>query len=371
MRKIQCMIMRGGTSKGVFFKKTDLPNDTFERDRIIMRIMASGESAQVDGLGCATPHTSKIMIVQKSKKKGIDVEYLFGQVGINRSFIDYTGNCGNLTTAVGPFAIESGIIEPMVPARRIAMFNLNTEKKIDEIVQCNDDGVLYNGDCKIDGVKMPGARIKVIWYNPSGSVTGHLLPTGNAVDIVHASGKRYSVSIVDSVNPAVFIKAIDIGLKGTELPEHISLKSLDLLENIRSVAAEMIGLVKNSKDATAKSPHLPFICIIAPPVDYISSVKNRIKGKNYNILARMFSMQRMHHAFAVSGAISLATAALTNGTIVCEALSANMNCIIIGHPAGLMKVETAQSKSSDQTDIEYISVSRTARLLMSGYAYFR
>lgn len=370
MNKIKCAIMRGGTSKGVFFRKIDLPDNTITRDKIIMRIMASGEPAQVDGLGCAAPHTSKVMIVQKSEKKGIDVEYLFGQVGINSSFIDYTGNCGNLTTAVGEFAIESGIIRPMVPTRRVIMLNLNTDKRIDAIIQCSDEGVIYDGNYQIDGIKMPGSRIKVIWHNPSGAVTGNLLPTGNAVDIVNVSGKCYKISIIDSGNPAAFIKAGDIGLEGTEMPGYISLKSLNLLENIRAEVAKMIGLVKNSRDAAAKSQHLPFICIVTSPVNYISSDGNKIQEEDYNISARMFSMQKMHHAFAVSGAISLASAAVIKGTTAYEVSNADKQNVTIGHPKGLMKIEVALSGDPGQTNIKYVSVSRTARLLMSGYAYF-
>ncbi len=364
------MIIRGGTSKGVFFLRDDLPDDMSERDRIIMRIMASGEPAQVDGLGCALPHTSKIMIVQKSSKKGIDLEYLFGQVGIKERFIDYTGNCGNLTSAVGPFAIESGIIKPKEPLCRVAMLNLNTGKRIDEIIECNRDGVNYAGDYKIDGVKIPGSRIKCIWHNPSGALTGSLLPTGNRADDINIDGKDYEISIVDSGNPAVFIKADSLGLSGKELPGEISSDKLELLERIRSIAAAMIGMAKNPEDATSETPHLPFIMIVAPTSDYVDSLGNKIEKESHNILARMFSMQRMHHAFAVSGAIALASAALIKGTVANKVSDNIQNNVIIGHPRGLIEIEALLSEDSSHPDIKYAVVSRTARLLMSGYAYY-
>ena len=365
--KVPCMIMRGGTSKGIFFKESTLPKNLLERNKIIIRIMGSGEPSQIDGLGGAQTHTSKIMIVKKSTKDGIDVEYIFGQVGIERPFIDYTGNCGNLTSAVGAFAIESEITKPEKPKKVVRMLNINTNKRVDIAIECDDNGIIYDGSYKIDGVKHFGSCVEAIWHNPSGAITGSLLPTGNVIDILHIGNKQYNVSIVDSGNLCIFINAIDVGLEGTEQPSQISLKVLNILEKIRSKGAEMVGLVKNAEEATAKAPHLPFIAIVAPPIDYIDFNDNKIEKNKYIVLSRLFSMQKMHHAFPITGAISLSSAAKIKGTVVNEVLTnSGQETIIIGHPKGLMDLKVSLSNNNY---INFVSVGRTVRLLMSGFAY--
>jgi 2-methylaconitate cis-trans-isomerase PrpF len=305
---IPCVIMRGGTSKGIFFKRSDLPEDETKRDEIILKIFGSGDPSQIDGLGGAQTHTSKTMIVWKSEKSDIDIEYLFGQVGIEKRFIEWVGNCGNLTAAVGPFSIDEGLIEGEEPSTRVRMYNVNTNKRIDAIVPVENGKTKYDGNYWIDGVPNPGSRIDLVWYDPKGSLTNKLLPTGNPIDKIIIGHITIEASLVDAGNPAVFIRAKDVGLQGSELPWEIPLTTLEKLEKIRSKAAELMGLVEKAEEATIKSPHFPFIVIIGEKKDYKTSNGKLIKKDEYTVMARLFSLQKMHHAYPITGAISTAAA---------------------------------------------------------------
>ena len=370
LKGIPCVIMRGGTSKGLFFKREDLPADEKKRDEIIMKIFGSGDPMQIDGLGGSHTHTSKVMIVWRSNMPGVDVEYLFGQVGIERRFIDWSGNCGNLTSAVAPFSIDEGLVKATGSKTLVRMYNVNTRKRVDAIVPTKDGMTDYEGDYMIDGVPNPGSRIDVIWHEPGGSHTGRLLPTGNPVDKIPVGGKIYEVSIVDAANPAVFVRARDLGLTGAEMPSEIGREILDILEAIRSKAAEIIGLVNRAEDATIMSPHFPFIAIIGEKRDYRAADGKIISRDRYTILARLFSMQKMHHAYPVTGAICTAAAAKIPGTIVNQLSEDRGEVVIIGHPKGIIDLKVDVKPSGESIHINSITVGRTARRLMAGIAYY-
>lgn len=370
LKSIPCFLMRGGTSKGVFFKKEDLPSNSKIRDEIILKIFGSGDPFQIDGLGGSRTVTSKVMIVWKSNREDVDVEYLFGQVGIEERSIDWSGNCGNLTTAVGCFAIEVGFVKAIEPVTRVRMYNVNTSKRIDALIPVRNGQVDYEGDYFIDGVPTPGSRIDLVWYEPGGSVTGKILPTGNTKDIIRIDEGELEISIVDSANPAVFVKAEDVGLQGVELPNQVDKKTLDRLEMIRSKAAKLCGFVEREEDATIKSPHFPHLVIVGKKEEYTTIQGKLIKREDYTVLARLFSLQQMHHAYPVTGAICTASAAKIPGTIVNELADAREDVILIGHPKGIIDVKIKTEKIKNEVIIKSATVGRTARKLMSGFAYY-
>lgn len=362
--------MRGGTSKGVFFKREDLPKEGVERDVAITKIFGSGDPDQIDGLGGAQTHTSKAMIVWKSDKPGFDIEYMFGQVGIGKPSVDYTGNCGNLTAAVSPFAIDERILEAEEPCTMVRMFNANTRKRIDVKVPVEGSSTQYEGDYQEDGVPNPGARIDVEWYEPGGAVTGKLLPTGRSLDRIDIGTETIEGSIVDASNPALFLRAKDVGLTGRELPNDISVDSQTKLERIRAKAAEILGFVKDAAEATTKSSHFPYIVIVGEPQDYKTAEGKTVRKNDCSLVARLFSLQKMHHAYAVTGAICTGAAAKIPGTIVNRISNVDGDRVVIGHPKGTIEVSVKAAPLGDSADIKSVTIGRTARRLMAGIAYY-
>lgn len=370
MQGIPCVLMRGGTSKGVFFKREDLPEEGPARDKVIMKVFGSGDPSQIDGLGGAQTVTSKTMIVWKSDKPNFDVEYTFGQVGIGRAIVDYTGNCGNLTSAISPFAIDEKILKAEEPYTMVKMFNTNTKKRIDVKVPVEGGSTKYEGDYQEDGVPNPGARIDVEWHEPGGALTGKLLPTGNTVDKIDTGIETIEGSTVDASNPALFIRAKDVGLTGRELPNDITTDSLMKLERIRSKGAEILGFVKDAREATVKSSHFPYIVIVGEPQDYKTSDGKMVKKNDYSVLARLFSLQKMHHAYAVTGAICTSAAAKIPNTVVNRISKTQGDIVVIGHPKGVIDLRVKAVPRGDGTDIKSVTVGRTARRLMAGMAYY-
>lgn len=368
---IPCSIIRGGTSKGVFFLEGSLPPEGEARDKILLRALGSPDSRQIDGLGGANSLTSKVCIVGPSNREDADVDYTYGQVSIEKPIIDWEGICGNLTSAVGVFAISHNLLKPVEPFTTVRIYNTNTKKIIHATYPVKDGLVLSGGDFRISGVPGTGAKIKVEFFDPAGAVTNKLLPTNNTKDLINiGEDKLYEVSIVDAGNPVVFIKANSIGLKGNELPSEIDKMEgkLLLLEEIRSVCAEIIGIVPDRKMATEKSPAYPKICLVSEAMDYESSEGDVIKKENIDLLARMAALQKIHKTFAVSAAICLGAAANINGTLVNEIVDKKVNIsdsLIIGQPYGEMEV-TFELK--DGVIIKE-GVFRTARNIMDGVVY--
>lgn len=368
---LPCSIIRGGTSKGVFFLEKNLPKDKATRDIVILSVMGSPDIRQIDGLGGANSLTSKVCIVGPSKRKDADVDYTFGQVSVDDKVIDWRGNCGNMTSAVGIFAVSEKLLDPKEPYTKVRIYNTNSKKNIYGTYPVKDGVVLSEGDYSIPGVPGTGSKIKVEFLKPEGSVTKKLLPTGNVKDIIDLGDNRiFTVSIVDAGNPVVFLKAEDIGLNGIELPDEIDKmpEILSLLEEIRGAAAEILGFVEDSKFSVEKSPAYPKIAFVTKSKDYVNTNGENIKEKDIDLVARIASMQKIHKAYAVTGAISTGVASRIKGTIVNEVSKQttikNSN-LIIGQPYGSMEVIIKMNKS----DIEKVGIYRTARKILDGNVY--
>ncbi|MBV7508628.1 3-methylitaconate isomerase [Bacillus sp. sid0103] len=362
--KVPVVVMRGGTSKGVFFNFDDMPSDRSLWDEFMLDIMGSPDSRQIDGLGGANSLTSKAAIIKKSGFEGIDVEYTFAQVSIENQLVDFKGNCGNISSAVGPYAIEQGLVPAIEPITTVRIFNTNTQKVIISEVEVEDGQVKTDGMCSIPGVPGTGSPIYLSFTNAEGAVTGKLFPTGNSIDVIQIPRGPINVSIIDVANPLVFIHAHDVGLKGTELPHEFTPEKLTELEEIRSIAAEMCQFA-TKEEATKKSPAVPKLTIIAPPMDYIDVTGVERKTENMDCIIRMMSMQKPHQALAITGAICTTAGAFLNDTILSDTINVKQEVIRLAHPAGIMETKVDLIAGN----ITAIKVVRTARVILEGYAY--
>ncbi len=374
--KIRAVIMRGGTSKAVFFHENHLPQDQKLRDRIILTAFGSPDpfKRQIDGLGGAVSSTSKVAIISPSADPQYDVVYHFGQVSIDRPIVDYKGNCGNISSAVGPFAIDEGLVSIQEPVTTVRIHQKNTNTLIVAEVPVQDG--LYNeeGNYAIDGVPGTGGKITLHFMAPGGAVTGKLLPTGRAVDEVDIpSVGHIPISIVDASHPAVFVMARDLGLKGTESGEIDANEDLrNRLEKIRAQAAVMIGSAKTTEEASARSQTVPRVALIAPPQDYRAVNGREVAAREIDLTARILSMGALHKAFAATGAICTAVAAKIEGTLVHEVArreSHERADIRLGHPSGTMAVGAVVEKRGNDFFCQEAIIYRTARRLMEGYLF--
>lgn len=381
-REMRVALIRGGTSKGVFLRDTELEGfDSETRDRVILALFGSPDLRQIDGLGGGSSTTSKVMIVGESSMPGVDLEYLFGQVSLDKPLVDYGGTCGNLTSAVGVFGINEGMVEATDSLTRLVLFNRNTAKTVVVEIPTRDGVAESEGDLTIDGVPGTGARIMTRYQSPEGGVTGDLFPTGNVSDMLRGGGKVVKCSIVDAVNPVVFVEASRLGLRGDELPAELSgnRNVLEALEALRSEAAARARIVEDSSVATAKSPGIPKVAFVAPPHDYKTVEGDVVSVSGISVLARIMSMQKAHPAFAVGAAICTAVAAVHPGTVVAavsrfDAGPADSHTVVvsIGHPAGIMKVELTINREPGRPPVVAdASVERTVRYLMRGTAFYR
>ncbi len=370
--KIPCCIIRGGTSRGLYFLEQDLPPEGAERDALLLRAMGSPDKRQIDGLGGATSVTSKVAIVKVSDRPDADVEYTFAQVSVEKPIVSYKGNCGNILSGVGPFAIEKGLVEARAPITEVRIFNTNTGKTIVAEVQVENGCVQYNGSYAIAGVPGTAAPVKLKFLKPAGTLCGRLLPTGNAVDTLEIPDfGTLSVSIVDAANPLVFVRAEDIGLTGTELPQELEQneQKMELLEKIRGVAAVKLGILEDYTRSAWDMPGIPKMTFVAKPVSYKSTAGQEVRADEVDLVSRMMSMQKPHQTYAMTGAMCTAAAAVVPGSIVAEAMGnyANRDAIRIGHPGGVMEVGVACEPGKDEPEILYTAGYRTANLLMEGF----
>jgi len=368
MKRIPCVIMRGGTSKGIFILSNHLPQDKQLRDRTILAIYGSPDVRQIDGLGGADPLTSKLAIIGPSTHPEADVDYTFAQVGIDQPVLDYSGNCGNISSAVGPFAIDQGLVSAVEPVTRVRIHNTNTGKILEAEVEVVDGRAKVTGDCKIAGVPGTGSTIMLNFAGTAGSVTGKLLPTGNVIDTLAISSGSIDVSIVDCANPMVFVRARDMGIRGTESPHEINSNAglLNRLEEIRATVAVMIGMAGTVQEATAKSPAFPMIAMVSPPAEYEDFTTGRlISSKDVSLVARLMFMQVLHKTYAGTGTVCTGAAAKIPGTIVNEMLqdSKSTETVRIGHPAGVILLEARVKEGL----VERAAFARTARRIMEGY----
>lgn len=369
--RIPCTIMRGGTSKGIYMLGNDLPADSVKRDKVILAIFGSPDSRQIDGLGGADPLTSKLAIIDRSVRTDADVDYTFGQVEINRSYVDYSSNCGNISSGVGPFAIEQSLVKAVEPITTVRIYNTNTRKVFEEDVPVKDGKPAVKGDFKIDGVPGSGARIAINMAGTIGAKTGTLLPTGNPRDTIEVEGcGRLEVSMLDAGSPMVFVRAADIGLKGTEGPKDIDgdPAMLEKLEAIRCTASVIMGIAPDIKTARENIRAVPMVCFVSPAADYESHITGETVGaENVDLVSRDMFMGIMHKTYSGTASVCTTCAAATDGTIVSEVIG---HCVKngqlrIGHPGGVMITDVAVKDGS----ITKAAYGRTARRIMEGYVY--
>ncbi len=372
--KIPAVYMRGGSSKAVFFHENHLPQDIVTRERVILAAFGSPDPSrrQVDGMGGAISSTSKVAVISPSKEPGIDINYLFGQVSIDRPDIDYKGNCGNISSAVGPFAIEEGLVQAVEPITEVTFYQVNTKKIIKARVPVEKGYPKVEGDFAIGGVPGTGAKIEMHFSKPGGSVTGSLLPTGNVKDKVLIDGnKEVTVSIVDASNPIVFVPAGELDLDGMEM-EAIE-KDHDIksrLEEIRSRAAVMIGIASDLKEATERSQAVPKVAVVSEPKSYRVVNGRNISIEDIDLFGWLVSMNNLHMAYPLTGVVCTAGAAKIDGTVVSDLVSPearSKEIIHLGHPSGIISVKAIIEKRAGSYEYDYAEVGRTARRLMEGY----
>ena len=340
----------------MFFLESDLPESREERERILLRVLGSPDTRQIDGLGGANSQTSKAMVVAPAtpEDKDADVWMLFAQVAVDQPIVDWTGNCGNLTSAVGVCALDAGLVEPTEPTTIVRIVSRNTGLRVHAHIPTRDGRLAPDGDFEIPGVPGRCARIDLEWLDPGGSAGRGLLPSGQASEwVTLPDGRSFEVSMVDAANPAVFVRASDVGLTGTELPAAIESHPdvMDTLYAIRSLAAERMEIVE--------SPGVPKIAVVAPPADYTTSRGDKELASGHAMQARMMAMRTAHRSYAVTGAVCTAAAASLPGTIVPRAASGDVR---IAHPYGVMDVGVKM----DGAHVVSARVGRTARLIMSG-----
>ncbi len=375
MRKFKTVFMRGGTSKGCFFLREDLPEDRNEWDSIFLQVMGSPDPKQIDGLGGTVSSNNKIVVVWKSEEEGIDVEYLVGQVIVGKEQVDYKSNCGNMTAAVGPFAVEEGLVDVKEPITTVHMLNRNTDKYIDVTVPCENGTFALTGDCHIAGVDGTAAELKVKFLNPAGAKTGKLLPTGNVTDILDIEGVgKIEASILDVSNPMVLVRAEDVFAKGTELPEEINSdnKLCDILEKIRGTAACMMGFAKNLQDAAENSPAVPKVGFVTTPKSYTEIGGTEVLAEDMDVCVRVISVFKCHKACPLTSASAISVAAALEGSVVNKIVkSGDLSNVRIGHPSGVMTMCPELITEDNDIKVPAVAVQRTARRIMDGTVYVR
>ncbi|GGY85514.1 2-methylaconitate cis-trans isomerase PrpF [Marinobacter zhanjiangensis] len=377
--KIPATYMRGGTSKGVFFNVEDLPERCQQpgeaRDRLLMRVIGSPDpyEKQIDGMGGATSSTSKTVILARSQSDDHDVDYLFGQVGIDKAFVDWSGNCGNLSAAVGPFAITNGLVDKSrVPDNGIAtvrIWQANIAKAIVAKVPMTNGEVQETGDFELDGVTFPAAEVAVEFMDPADG-EGAMFPTGNVVDELEVPDVgTFKATMINAGIPTIFVNAEDIGYEGTELQPAINgdPEALARFEAIRAYGAVKMGLIQKPEEAADRG-HTPKVAFVSAPKDYLSSSGKDIKAGDVDVLVRALSMGKLHHAMMGTAAVAIATAAAVPGTLVnLAAGGGDRTSVTFGHPSGTLQVGAEAKQVNGQWTAEKAVMSRSARVLMEGW----
>lgn len=376
MRKFKTVFMRGGTSKGCMFLKEDLPENREEWDSIFLQTMGSPDPKQIDGMGGTVSSNNKIVIVWKSEEPGVDVEYLVGQVIVGKEQVDYKSNCGNMTAAVGPFAVEAGLVPVVEPITTVHLLNRNTDKYIDVTVPCENGTFAQDGDCHIAGVDGTAAELKVKFLNPAGAKTGKLLPTGNVLDVLDIPGfGKIEATIIDVSNPMVLVRAEDVNATGMELPEEVNSNAelCEVLEKVRGTAACMMGFAKDLKDATENSPAVPKVGFTTSPKSYTEIGGTQVNAEDMDICARVISVFKCHKACPLISASSIAVAAALDGTMVKKIMGDGVDTenVRIGHPSGIMTMCPEVVVKDSEAEVPAVAVQRTARRIMDGNVYVR
>lgn len=371
MKKYPCVYMRGGTSKAVFFKEEDLPSDKSLWDDIFLGVMGTPDVKQIDGMGGTVSSTSKIAVISPSEREDADVNYNFFQVDIVIPRVDNSANCGNISSAVGPYAIDEGFVEAIEPITVVRVLNKNTNKIIEEHVRVKDGRAMVHGDEVIKGVPGTGSKIDMYFEDPAGAVTGKLFPTSNKKEIFDVPDYgSIEVTVIDCTNPVVFVRAQDLGIKGTELTElNNNKRVMEHIERIRCIGAQKIGLVENWEDARTQSTSIPKVSIISKPQDYVDMDKNEVKSNDMDICVRAISVGMMHKAYPMTVAVATGSAARIKGTIVNELTNptSDQEIIKLGHSSGITEVDV----KVEGKKIIKGGVTRTARRIMDGFVYVK
>lgn len=381
--KVPATYIRGGTSKGVFFRLQDLP-DTAQvagaaRDALLLRVIGSPDpyGKQTDGMGGATSSTSKTVILSKSEKADHDVDYLFGQVSIDKAFVDWSGNCGNLSAAVGSFAISAGLVDasriPENGRAVVRIWQANIGKTIIAHVPITQGDVQETGDFELDGVTFPAAEVQLEFISPAADeegAGGSMFPTGNLVDELEVPGVgTFKVTMINAGIPTVFVNAEDIGYTGTELQDAINgdTKALAMFETIRAYGALRMGLIQNVDEA-AQRQHTPKVAFVAKPAAYLSSSGKPVAAGDIDLLVRALSMGKLHHAMMGTAAVAIGTAAAIPGTLVNLAAGGGARSAVrFGHPSGTLRVGAEANQVDGEWTVVKAIMSRSARVLMEGW----
>ena len=381
--KVPATYMRGGTSKGVFFRLQDLPEAAQQpgsaRDALLLRVIGSPDpyGKQIDGMGGATSSTSKTVIISKSTRPEHDVDYLFGQVSIDQAFVDWSGNCGNLSAAVGPFAISNGLVDPSrLPKDGIATIRIwqaNIQKTIIAHVPMTNGAVQETGDFELDGVTFPAAEVQLEFMDPAAEeegAGGAMFPTGQLIDDLEVPGVGLlKATMINAGIPTIFVNADAIGYTGTELQEAINSdpKALAMFETIRAHGAVRMGLIKDISEA-AKRQHTPKVAFVAAPKEYVSSSGKVVKADDVDLLVRALSMGKLHHAMMGTAAVAIGTAAAIPGTLVNLAAGGGERAAVrFGHPSGTLRVGAEAAQEAGEWCVKKAIMSRSARVLMEGW----
>jgi probable AcnD-accessory protein PrpF len=381
--KIPATYMRGGTSKGVFFRLQDLPQAAqmpgAARDALLLRVIGSPDpyGKQIDGMGGATSSTSKAVILSPSQREGHDVDYMFGQIAIDKAFVDWSGNCGNLSAAVGSFAISGGMVDPeRIPQDGVAtvrIWQANIGKTIIAHVPISGGAVQETGDFALDGVTFPAAEVQLEFMDPAAEEEGgggSMFPTGNLVDELDVPGVgTFNATMINAGIPTIFINARDIGYTGAELQEAINAdpKALEMFETIRAYGAVRMGLIKHVAEAS-KRQHTPKVAFVAGPSDYVSSSGKQVGAEEIDLQVRALSMGKLHHAMMGTAAVAIGTAAAIPGTLVNLAAGGGARTAVrFGHPSGTLRVGAEATQVDGEWRVSKAIMSRSARVLMEGW----
>lgn len=379
---IRATYMRGGTSKGVFFTPEDLPTAAREagtvRDALMLRVTGSPDpyGKQIDGMGGASSSTSKVVLVSKSTRHDCDVDYLFGAVSIESAVVDWSGNCGNLTSAVGPFAISRQLVSaPAEGTAVVRIWQANIGKRIVAHVPMNGGEVVELGDFELDGVTFPAAEIKLEFLDPGADEDGDggsMFPTGNRIDRVEVPGiGDVEATLINAGNPTIFVDAASLGLVGTEMQGTVNNDTglLKRLESIRAHATVAMGLAVSAREATEKRPHTPKIAFVSRPASYTASSGKEVLANSTDLTARIMSMGKLHHAMTGTGAVAIAVAAAIPDTLVSRLLPGPSGVVRFGHPSGSLSVGAEASRQNGEWGVTKAVMSRSARRLMDGHVF--
>jgi 2-methylaconitate cis-trans-isomerase PrpF len=371
---IRCVLMRGGTSKGLYFHEADLPAPGPRRDALLSRLLGSPDVLQIDGLGGSRPITSKVAVVAPSTRDDADVDYTFAQVDIDSTAVGYAGNCGNISAGVGPFAVDEGLVQPTEPITEVRIFNTNTQALLVAAVPVRAGRARVTGELAIPGVPGTGAEIVMNWVATIGAKTGHLLPSGRPVDrITLRSGETVDATLCDAGNLCVWVPAAQLGRTGSEPPAEINedVELLDTVREIRGKAAVTMGLVTDWTRVDELSPGLPMVGLVAPPGDYRTLSGATVRGPDMDLRVRLLFMNRLHESIAGSGSICLAAASRIPGSVV-AAVTARRRPgeLLIGHPSGITPTKVEADTTGNDITFGVLGFSRTARRLMAGTAYY-